>query len=525
MTMTKKLSQTCLSSEDAGERTRILARWKLEVIPATSAKDCLHFFVQSYNDNDVSSDEAAVVSTLLAIINDELSFTTEGHRETSLEILHGLLQRAFCQRSIQENNSSSQEKVIVVLQSLFQKCSHLFERRMSRLGNSDHRDFHGILMQPIEQSEHIRLKLVEIMSDLGSYLMLHQEKVKRNPSSSNQYKTASRGGHTTENATVEVKAASRTYQTLAKHVFADKFPDILMASCTLVKTLTKLSPEATVQHATDLLLQLAGKDVKHCLFRNRRSRIRSEAVETSCAIVLCCENFEQDDFSISSMQKVLQSIVLPGWEDLLKMDPSALVRVAVLNAVGMVAGKFSWTCSLTKEHFDRGCSGNDVVHQSLELAKFVESNLLFLFLLGASDGNVQVTESALNCGINDVKGSRVPWNVFSQYFHPVLELLLASCSLSLSTCKCRVRSLEALQVFLSFAIATPCLTLQRIQPIIECLHNNIMSEEKEILEVRKNPASFMTLSSLFMSFIQLFSFISNAHLPGGTEGLLHSWWE
>eukprot|EP00985_Skeletonema_marinoi_P028524 scaffold25169_cov122-Skeletonema_marinoi.AAC.2 len=435
-----------ISSKDSAACTRVLTRWKSEILPTASTDEILQLFTCS------QSKEVSVLSTLLAMINDELAFiTTEGHRESSVEILRGLLQRAFGQQK------ANQEDHIGSLQSLFQQCSHLFGRRMSRQdGSTDHQGFHGSSMTSLEQSEHIRLSLVELMSELGSYLI-------------------------TRSVPLESigQAASCICQALAKHVFIDPFPDILLASCTLVQTLAKLCSTSVELHATDLLLQLAGRDVKHCLFRNRRSKIRSEAVVTSSAIVLCCQ--DSDSSNLSSLQEALQSILLPGWEELVKMDSAVSVRVAALNAVGMTTKQFDWTYSPD------------------ELTSFVESKALSLFVLGASDGNTQVQESAiqqmmnaLNCGSHNGQGWNVPWNVIKRYFHPVMEAILASCSFSWSTCKDRVRSLEALQVFFSFAITildsnvvtdqSSSTLLPRMQPIVECLRKNIVSEEKDVLQ-------------------------------------------
>eukprot|EP00984_Skeletonema_dohrnii_P028885 scaffold19087_cov72-Skeletonema_dohrnii-CCMP3373.AAC.1 len=461
-------------STDSAACTRALARWKSEILPTASSTDEI---LQLFN---CSQNKDSLLSALLAIINDEFAFiTTEGHRESSVKILRGLLQRAFGQQKVCDE-ANSQEDHINSLQSLFQQCSRLFERRMSRQdGSTDNQGFHGSSTSSLEQSEHICLSLVELMSELGSYLI-------------------------TRSVPVESigQAASCICQTLADHVFNDPFPDILLASCTLVQTLAKLCPTSVELHATDLLLQLAGKDVKHCLFRNRRSKIRSEAVVTSSAIVLCCQ--DSDSSNLSSLQEALQSILLPGWEELIKMDTSVSVRVAALNAVGMTAKQFDWTYSPD------------------ELTSFVESKALSLFVLGASDGNSQVQESAiqqminaLNCGSHNEQGKNVPWNAIKRYFHPVIEVILASCSLSWSTCKDRVRSLEALQVFLSLAITildcnvvtdqSSLTLLPRMQPIVECLRKNIVSEEKDVLQAALTACSILggsdTCSTLVLDML------------------------
>eukprot|EP00984_Skeletonema_dohrnii_P016508 scaffold7349_cov129-Skeletonema_dohrnii-CCMP3373.AAC.13 len=465
-------------SKDSAACTRALARWKSEILPTASSTDEI---LQLFN---CSQNKDSLLSALLAIINDELAFiTTEGHRESSVEILRGLLQRAFGQQKVCDE-ANSQEDHIGSLQSLFQQCSRLFERRMSRQDGSTG-GFHGSSMTSLEQSEHIRLSLVALLAELGSYLITRSVPVE----------------------SIE-QAASCICQMLAKYIFNDPFPDILLASCTLVQTLAKLCPAAVELHATDLLLQLAGKDVKHCLFRNRRSKIRSEAVVTSSAIVHCCQ--DSDSSNLSNLQEALQSILLPGWEELVNMDTSVSVRVAALNAVGMTAKQFDWTYSLAPD----------------ELTSFVESKALSLFVLGASDENSQVQESAiqqminaLSCGSHNGQGRNVPWNAITRYFHPVIEVILASCSLSWSACKDRVRSLEALQVFLSFAITildsnvvtdqSSSTLLPRMQPIVECLRKNIVCEEKDVLQVRNTCIALSLNEPLHLSLT--FKPFSNTH--------------
>lgn len=476
-----------ISSNDSAFCTRVLTHWKSHILRAASTEEILQLF-------DCSISDDSVLSTLLAIINDELTFiTTEGHREFSVEILREILQRVFGfgqQKGCVEANPK--EDHLDILHSLFQRCSHLFERRMSRHDSTDHQGFHGSSLSSLEQSEHIRLSLVELMSELGSYFIMHTRSVDMEPID---------------------EAASCICQTLANYVLSDPFPDILVASCALVQMLAKLCPAIVELNSKDLLLQLAGKEVKHCLFRNRRSKIRSEAVETSCAIVLCqasdsAGNFvEHDDRSMSlPLLEALQSNLLPGWEQLVMMDASVSVRVAALNAVGMTAKQFDWKYSPCEERHGLLTPGKET-HQSMELTTIVESKILSLFVLGASDGNTQVQSIAiqqmictLNCGSHD-NGQRgnVPWNTIARYFEPVLEPTLASCSLSWSTCQGRVRSLEALQVLLSFAIAILDSTvvknqtlLPRIHPIVECLRKNIVSEEKDVLQVRNDVTFWQT---------------------------------
>ena len=73
---------------------------------------------------DEDEDCGDEVSRLLAIINDEAAPTTEGQRESSVEVLRGLLKSNF--------DGKQQGKVTQDQQLLFEQCSNLFERRMSR---------------------------------------------------------------------------------------------------------------------------------------------------------------------------------------------------------------------------------------------------------------------------------------------------------------------------------------------------------------------------------------------------------
>ena len=143
-----------ISSKDSAACTRVLTQLKLHLLPAASTEEILQLL-------DCSESKDSVLSTLLALINDKLPFaTTEGHRESSVEILRGLLQHAFGQ---QKDCVGSNLDRIDILQSLFLQCSSLFERRMSRQDSSDHQGFHGNSLSSLEQSEHIRLSLVELL--------------------------------------------------------------------------------------------------------------------------------------------------------------------------------------------------------------------------------------------------------------------------------------------------------------------------------------------------------------------------
>ena len=234
---TIELTQLLSSKEDStihhthrrARCTRILTQWKTEILPNLSKKGSLDLLIhyddeESFVAHDVihfragqgDGDEAAnehegsngnsvsginvkthyIVPILLSLINNEADFTTEGHREMSVEILKSLLHRAFdaagnhgdCNNKSElppplNEHQPHGDKNLQIQMQLFQRFTVTFQKRMHRCSNNNGLNYRhgnasqgmgttaGTMIEPIESSEHIRLLLVELISDFGTYLI------------------------------------------------------------------------------------------------------------------------------------------------------------------------------------------------------------------------------------------------------------------------------------------------------------------------------------------------------------------
>ncbi|KAL9186251.1 hypothetical protein ACHAXT_005489 [Thalassiosira profunda] len=538
------VASTAAADRAAGRRdcTRILAQLKRAVLPGLSREDCLQLLMAEGGGIAVDGGEggdgpAAIAAALLFIANNTDDFPTEGHREAGVEILKGLFRRAFGGEGgnsaqgddarIETQNAAETGRGVwqtegreATLLGLWRQYAQLFERRMSRCQPSSSDSFHpGTATELAEPSEHIRLLLVELLLELGGYCLA--------------FPTG--GDNTAEgegNATLE--ATSIVCRTLTTTLL-DPCPEVQRAACALIEVLARLCPRAVRMTVASLLEPLTGKAneiygpagqmsessavtlAKKCLFRHRHSKTRCKAVEASVAIVLCCPREGGSDSDedagnevttdsqtdavdclssygsrASSMEQALLDTLLPAWEDLLTMDASASVQLAVLKCLGKVADALSW-----KFRPSVGESASE-----MDLSCKVEARVLALLFTGMAAGNVAEVRSyaiqnlsSLQTGT--VETSHLPRDVLVTYFQHVLELTLDACSRDWAPCQSKARSLESLQVLLSVAIplmegaspestpasvATVQLSSDSIRSIVAALSNNILSEEKNVLE-------------------------------------------
>ncbi|KAL3801640.1 hypothetical protein HJC23_013145 [Cyclotella cryptica] len=556
ISMTNSLSIELKSSafsadSNTGRRdcTRQLNQLKA-VLRQMSRDDCYRVISNSVilgdagatNQTGTFTDDS-IVATLFSIIGNENEFSTEGHRESSLEILKILISEAFCTindllNDDGDGNATSAlsyrarkqtDESTRVLTALFQQCSVTFRDRMQR-SSQNNPDFHfsgtGTINMPMESSEHIRLLLVELMLDISTYLT---EVIKE--------------------CTVDEKAlfysVSVACETLAKSAMLDPYPEVQRASCSLIETLAQLCPLAVRMNVTSLLLPLTGirpsrlsgdqaitcfPDVKNSLFWHRHTKTRTKAVYASIAIVLCCpsesalhnKDSGTDNLSYmdcnhgqqthlarhghgsksSSTEQLLNETVLRGWEELIKLDPSVAVRNAVIRSLGQVACMLKWTF-LTSNKIDLSSQNEDsdlAFKSPMGLESVVETKVLSLLLFGLSDRNTQVRATALQTmkSFCQEEGSSCHWQLIANYYEPLLELALDQCSSQPSPIQSKVRSLEALQVLFSLTIPFTMdtgaegtslnrgskLKMSRIniRYIIQVLSNAILSEENDVLD-------------------------------------------
>jgi len=550
--MTKQTSSLILELQQAmssdktnqvsGRRTctRILNQWKKEILPNLSNDECLQLLLCVGDDitdiicndddkNDSCSSISPTVQTLLSLINNDDDFSTEGHRESSVDILRMVFQQCFGGSSSSTDNLHQHQQDDGVMQTtltnLFYLCSQTFQNRMLKCqlvsNTSESSKFQSAVTttsNPVESSEHIRLLLVALMLDLGRYCL------------------ASISTNTMNNSNIDLvesnnkkilNASSNVCQTLSKSTIDDPYPEVQRAACNLVEVLSKLCPLAVRMNAISLLVPLTGRvddscgtrnqlstDTsiisKKCLFRHRHAKTRCKGVDASAAIVTCCprgiSSSSSDDSQTvatttvsdhlsrygshsTTMEQILNDTLLPGWEELLKIDSSSSVQIAVLKALGNVANKLGWRCN-------PNIDDKQICKEStIDLTSIVEAHMLTLLLMCISSENVdqvrklavqQLTSVQSSSDGGDEQYKNMPsWDILGAYFQPMVERVLSSCSISWTSCQSRVRSLGALQVILSIAIplmdkSEPSFDL--MHSIIDTLSENILSEEKDILE-------------------------------------------
>ncbi|EJK65954.1 hypothetical protein THAOC_13148 [Thalassiosira oceanica] len=514
------------AGDDGRQLTLALNRWRRGVLPgltAAGAEDALAMASpaassqQKPDGNDTDGrDPAATASTVPAVLVSILEdgSSTEGQRESSLEILNELLRIALgsphdAARGHDNNGgrkasatSTTTAAVRDVLPGLFDRVAETFSRRMARseavggcgAGGRGLRSGSG--SGPSEPSEHIRLGLVILATDLCGYM--------------------SRCGGPGEKRFL--RPASLVCRTLATSALLDPYPDVQRESCALIHALSLLCPTAVRMNATSLLVPFTGRADgggrgaaarNKCLFRHRHAKTRAKAVSASAAIVLCCPRSSSGgcvadvgDASAaaatvdpegsafvstrgsksSSIEQVLHDALLPSWESLMTTD-SATVQIEVLRAVG----RFS-------SYSDR-CVSSD---REMPIHAAVETRALSLLLSGLSTGRAaQVRSTALQI----LRGQRTdaekrltggggldfPKERFAAYFKSTLELSIEECSRDRLTFQASVCSLETLQVVLCIAISSiggGALSLSEGdgEAILQALVMSSQHEDREVLE-------------------------------------------
>eukprot|EP00569_Conticribra_weissflogii_P008602 CAMPEP_0171364746 /NCGR_PEP_ID=MMETSP0879-20121228/4217_1 /TAXON_ID=67004 /ORGANISM="Thalassiosira weissflogii, Strain CCMP1336" /LENGTH=1303 /DNA_ID=CAMNT_0011872163 /DNA_START=115 /DNA_END=4026 /DNA_ORIENTATION=+ len=329
-----------------------------------------------------------------------------------------------------------------------------------------------------------------------------------------------------------LRATCNLCNTLAKSSLLDPYPEVQRTCCLLIEKLARLCPLGVRMNSLGLLSPLTGlakENImtvsgtmpavsKDCLFRHRHAKTRSRAVDASVAIVMCCprEAPNSSDFGggscgdenellpdiqhiqlenarvatvssatvgdrgsrSSTLENVLNDVLLLGWQDLLISDTSAAVKISVVAALEKVSHVLCWRSvnyshcwrsvdnggNLEQQHINSSCPTSGRV-RTLDVPFHVEAKALSLLILGLSNGNVDQVQTAASrvlCSLSntditdntelkrdDDLHSRLPSNILRVYFQSILELLLGDCSHNWAVCQSRVRSFEALHAFLS----------------------------------------------------------------------------
>ena len=540
------------TANQRGECTRLLRQWK-GLSRHLSKKECHRCCLDLKK-----SDEDWPMMMLFRIVEDDDGSYTEGHREMALEIVKACFDGAFFRHcddtkevvDDEERNEIDGSTIISnencdtnLLTEWFCRCSITFQKRMQKNDVIGHSDFHSddVRAGPVEPCEHIRLLLVELMLSVSNFLMeyvIH--------------------GFIDDDRVLQ--AASITCQALAKSALSDPYPEVQRASCSLIQTLTRVSPMAVRMNASSLLLPLAGNPesfstLKNSLFRHRHAKTRCVAVDASNAISLCCSRTEDDaddenaddcanianDVSTtmqqnviagrgsksSSLQQHLLDTVLAGWEEIIKLDASTSVRQATLKASGKIATVLEWRYSSKSKDTDLTS-----FQSTMDLESIVETKVLFLFMLGLSDGNADVRALAarqLSC-LDDNTSCYAPWDILARYYEPLLQFALEQCSLQMTSCQGKVRSIEALQAVLSLNVplsttrteGKPIHELESlIQSSVHTLSDAILSDEKDVLDTSLKACRILggsdDLALGVLAYVSNISFNSNTNENEGTD--------
>lgn len=570
--------------------TRILSQWKKEILPNLSRGECLELLIKpltvdgvvvATDDDHLDAHKGTKMPSIIGpffdiIDNDKDGFSTEGHREASVDILKEFFHRAFGDDANGTGSSpdavEAEDGPLATLLELFLKCSLTFQQRMSRCDVSGEVNVrHGTKMEPREPSEHIRHLLVELLVDLGGYFL--------DMTSKHFY---IRDGDA--NSKVLIQATSNVCETLAKSTFLDPYSEVQNAACTLAGLLAQMCPLAVRMNAASLLAPLTGITddsvggvaqsfdaliSKKCLFRHRHSKTRCQAVIASAAIVICCprQGGINDGKSSSSMQsgaadhlssygsksttmeQILHDSLLPCWGDLLKLDSSASVQSTVMESLSNIANFLDWryspktadttsqpqvtpTASLVTNchHIDR--RSHPLSNSSIiDLPSMVGAHILTLFLTGISASSAtQVRSLAVQklIKLQDENDHFLPLEKLGLYFQPMLGLILRSCSQDWASRLSKIRSLEALQILLIIAIPlsnsiTSASKLEMsditIRSIMDVVSTNLLSEEKDVLKSALVLCRIIGANNyLSKSVVELICGDENSALANGREG-------
>lgn len=534
----------------------------------------------------------SIVQTLLYIINND-SITTEAQREISIEILKTLFRQTFGGAevvgggydttteilnmhdfSVTNSSSSSSsniadqvdkdEAIAATRLHLLRHCSVVFQRRMSRRHMTESLN---------ESSEHIRHLLVELLVDIVRYCL---------NSNDNRYYylfDTIRDEDDNDNIVLGgmnkmmIETTANICQTVAKSTFLDPYPEVQNISCIMIQLLAQLCPLAVRMNAIRLLVPLTGRGnewendtrgggggsgsgiqqlsdatmSKKCLFHHRHSKTRCHAVETSATIVLCCprivdggnnvelveENEYQGSHSVT-MEQILYDTVLPGWNNMLKLDSSASVQGTVITSLGMIANKLAWGYSPNKVNtFQLQALPETLVKSpdsfNYDLSSIVEARVLVMLLLGTSAGSMTSVQTLAMHQLNNLQHEGtikhyLPMEKFRSYFQPMLELTLRSYSQDESSCQGKVCYLETLRVLLILAIplmnrsnkssltddTMPALELSTssIRSILVVLSATVLCDDKDMVKVAQTIFRVLGSNNIIATEIVLKCFVN-----------------
>lgn len=346
------------------------------ILPKLDRDETLNLLVQ----NEISSgmNKESFCDSLFSIIgNKECS---EFCREKAAFIFYNCIQRAFGttptnnvssvveKEQKQENDPSSTSVVTTVAEELFIQFSKLVHQRLMPPPTSLKIGLTAVSKtSEVEPNEELRLLMWQIAIVLHSKLPLfiidtttrptqpppedddNNNNVLEKPSPAN-------GGlsqHPLQKHYKEIIHASSLFcQTMARGGLKDAYAEINRHCCNLIHDMAVKIPLAISMHALALLQPLTGISLrdsmnhdglnppsilttpmlvppnKCCLVHHRHAKTRCSALDACGKIIVCCG----DD----TRTQLLETMVLPSWENFALLDRSESVRLALINAIRIV---------------------------------------------------------------------------------------------------------------------------------------------------------------------------------------------
>ena len=350
---------------------------------------------------------------MIAVIRDD--DTDEFCREKAAISLRSCLRAAFSDR-----NCHSDTDITSYLQEIYFGVCETVGFRLSPCSYGNDLGSGGLLGTKstsgggaAEKSEEIRLELVGTALDLLSYLELRKDGGEEE------------GGRPEG---IVLLASSLLCEALSSTGLRDPYPELKRECCSCLVALANIAPDIVKDHAEALLLPITGdkrlydetahgasnmvslKCSEACLTRHRHAKTRCLALEATTAVLMCCPSNLPDSYYVSSGEgihegnsvcgdmegnesktevvigTILQSHVLPCWEDILIFDRSDKVRLSLIHAVGKIALRLIG-------------SEQDDTTLHVDFVKNIDpyfARLLVILLLGASDEAVKTHNVAMD---------------------------------------------------------------------------------------------------------------------------------
>jgi hypothetical protein len=337
-------------------------------------------------------------------------------------------------------------------------------------------NFH--IAKPIEDSEEIRLLLVESVLSVITYWTSYTSEIVQSIRASSDHDDI-------------IARVNEIYETLPS-LLLDPFPELKRISCQLLIGLSQIFPLYTIRHMQALLLAVIGNsperissdneihlkiDPRQCILYHRHSKTRLLALQVLSKI-LHCYSTSLDGLNIentASMFQFLSSHVFPNVESSAPFDKNVSVRIELSNFVCELIDSI-----LSKTDEDAVCMV-ELKLNPIELECI--PRLIILTLLCLTDES-EIVRNTASMGLESRGHILNP--LLRQYSEQVLMLLITNIRLSpslLGKVKFLRATRELVQHFnmvVNEEASCPCWTRDSVRLVLESLTECLVSKDKDI---------------------------------------------